>query len=90
MKLPVDTIIARAKLAEYLLQFRREDDKSLFLARAGYTADNWQELERDLREQILPLEAIQFERTRYGDYGDKYEIRGTLTGSNCKSSPFGW
>ncbi|WP_199249744.1 DUF6883 domain-containing protein [[Phormidium] sp. ETS-05] len=67
MKLPADTIIAPAKLTEYLLKFKRQDDKSLFLALAGYTPDNWQQLEQDLREQILPLEAIQFEQTRYGD-----------------------
>lgn len=79
MKLPLDTTIAQAKLTQYLLKHLPEDDKSQFLARAGYTQANWQQLERDLREQILPLDAVPFEQTRYGE---KYEIRGTLTGSN--------
>jgi hypothetical protein len=37
MKLPEDTAIARTKLHEYLLRHRDEDDKSGFLALAGYT-----------------------------------------------------
>ena len=40
MKLPEDTAIARTKLHEYLLRHRDEDDKSGFLALAGYTLDN--------------------------------------------------
>lgn len=84
MKLPADAVIAQTKLTEYLLKFRREDDKSLFLGRAGYKLDNWQQLEKDLRQQILSLEAIEYEQT---PYGDKYEIRGTLTGPNGKSLP---
>lgn len=79
MKFPYTTLIAEAKLTQYLLKPLPEDDKSKFLAKAGYTQENWQQLERDLREQILPLEAVLFERSRYGE---KYEIRGTLTGPN--------
>jgi len=56
----------------------------LFLAQANYTQDNWQQLEKDLREQILPLDATPTEQTRYGN---KYEIRGTLTGPNGRSLP---
>ena len=82
MKLPANTIIAQTKLTEYLLKFRREDDKSLFLGSAGYKLDNWPELEKDLRQQILPLEAIQYEQT---SYGDKYKLRGTLSGPNGKN-----
>lgn len=40
MKLPSDAHIAQEKLTRYLLQPRPEDDKSAFLARAGYTLDN--------------------------------------------------
>lgn len=84
MKLPNDTIIAEAKITKYLLKFLVEDDKSLFLARANYTQDNWQQLEQDLREQILPLDATPTEETRYGN---KYEIRGILTGPNGRGLP---
>jgi hypothetical protein len=79
MKLPADTIIARRKLDEYLLRFRREDDKSGFLALAGYRLENAHVLMRDIREQLLPMDAELFERT---EYGPKYRIRGELTGPN--------
>ena len=37
MKLPDDSEIARVKATHYLLKVRDEDDKSKFLALAGYT-----------------------------------------------------
>jgi hypothetical protein len=79
MKLPQDTIIAEAKLTRYLLQWKPEDDKSKFLLQAGYETATAKQLEKDLREQILPLDAVYTETNRFGD---KYEIRGKLTGIN--------
>jgi hypothetical protein len=80
MKLHADTIIAPAKLTHYLLIFRPVDDKSKFLARAGYSLENWQQLESDIRSQILPLEAMPSDEVNR--FGDMYEIRGSLTGPN--------
>ena len=77
MILPADAVIARAKVASYLLAWRRENDKSEFLAKAGYTAADADRLSDDIRRQLLPLEAEFEEKT---EYGDKYRIRGTLTG----------
>lgn len=57
MKLPAETIIAREKLTQYLLRPRVDHDKSGFLAITGYTADNADRLETDLRAQLLPLDA---------------------------------
>ncbi len=54
-------------------------DKSEFLKRAGYALDNWQQLEQDIRQQILSKEAIPIEQTRYGEY---FEIRAPLSGPN--------
>jgi len=79
MKLPANTIIARRKLDEYLLKRRAEDDKSGFLALAGYSLENAERLRSDLREQLLPLDAELFDQT---EYGPKYRIRGTLIGPN--------
>jgi hypothetical protein len=79
MKLPANTVIAPQKLTRYLLRLRVEDDKSQFLALAGYTMENPDRLSSDIREQILPLEAEIFEET---EYGPKYRIRGSLTGPN--------
>lgn len=52
--LPEDALISETKLTKYLLVLLPKDDKSQFLAQAGYTIENWQQLEQDLREQILP------------------------------------
>jgi hypothetical protein len=82
MKLPANTIIAPRKVTEYLLGHRMVDDKSGFLALGGYTLENADRLLRDLREQLLPLDAGLFEET---EYGPKYRICGTLTGPNGRA-----
>jgi hypothetical protein len=79
MKLPLDTTIAEDKLTRYLLLRQTRGDKSAFLASAGYMLGNPDQLLRDLRNQILPLEAVALESNMFGRY---YEIRGTLTGPN--------
>jgi len=38
--------IPPAKLTQYLLVLQPKDDKSGFLAQAGYNLDNWQVLEQ--------------------------------------------
>lgn len=80
MKLAHDAIIAEAKLTKYLLVRQEVDDKSKFLAQAGYTLDNWRQLEADLRNQILPLEAEPSDEPNR--FGDVYEIRDVLRGAN--------
>jgi len=66
-------------VTEYLLRHRVEDDKSGFLALAGYALENADRLMHDLRTQLVPLEAELFDET---EYGTKYRIRGTLTRPN--------
>ncbi|GJQ24460.1 hypothetical protein BIY37_00170 [Candidatus Brocadia sapporoensis] len=82
MKLPNNTLIAHEKLIQYLLVPRKRNDKSQWLAKAGYTLENWQLLESDLRNQILSLDVALIENTQYGQM---YEIRGKLIGPNGKS-----
>jgi hypothetical protein len=77
MRLPTDATIAREKLAKYLLVSRARDDKSAFLARAGYTLETADQLLLDLQTQILPLDAEPLEIGKFGRY---FEIRGALTG----------
>lgn len=79
MRLPADAIIASNKLTRYLLLPQARGDKSAFLAKAGYTLENADRLARDLRAQILPLDAVELESNKFGKY---YEIRGSLTGPN--------
>ncbi len=82
MKLPANTLIAPEKLTQYLLAPRKHKDKSKWLAQVGYTLKNWSLLEENLRMQILTLEAIPTENTKYGQM---YEISGKLTGPNGKT-----
>ncbi len=79
MKLPADSLIARDKLTHYLLVSQAHGDKSAFLAQVGYTLQNADDLLHDLRLQILSLDAQLSESNQFGQY---YEIRGTLTGPN--------
>lgn len=79
MLLSQDAIIAEEKLTRYLLVLLPKDDKSQFLAQAGYTLNNWQQLEQDLRTQVLTQPAESVKTTRYGQ---KYFIRARLLGSN--------
>ena len=41
------------ELTRYWLIFKPRNDKSQFLAQAGFTLDNWQALETAIRELIL-------------------------------------
>ena len=82
MKLPSDATIEPRKITEYLLQRRQEDDKSVFLAQAGYTLENPTSLLADLRGQILALEA---EVIGPFEYGTKFRIRGVLQGPNGRA-----
>lgn len=79
MKLSTNAVIATIKLTHYLLVWKAKNDKSAWLAKAGYTIDNWPQLEHDLRDQILSLEATYIETNRYGII---YQINGYLAGPN--------
>jgi hypothetical protein len=79
MKLSTEAIIATTKLTEYLLVWKPENDKSQWLEKAGYTVDNWQQLENDLRIQILPLDLTYIETTRFGQL---YQIIGIINSPN--------
>jgi len=82
MRLPEDTLISDDKLTQYLLVPKKRNDKSQWLAQAGYTLENWQALENDLRNQVLSNVANPTEKT---EYGQMYEIRAKLVGPNGKS-----
>ena len=81
MKLPADSEIARIKATHYLLKLRDEDDKSKVLARAGYTLAHANKLLEDLRG-LLATDAEFLQKT---EYGDKYQICGTLAGPNGRT-----
>jgi len=82
LKLQKDAIIAREKIADYLLKWRPDNDKSQFLKRAGYSSADWQRLQVDIRKQILPIEAEFLEDTAYGEL---MRIKGALKGPSGTS-----
>jgi hypothetical protein len=79
VKLPnrQNAIIEPTKLRDYLLNpnHRRGGSKSRLLMQYGYYADNWQQLELDIRQYHLDAEV---EVIRETSYGFRYEILGTL------------
>ncbi len=82
MKLPVNSIIAPEKISSYLLVPQPRGDKSQFLAKGGFVAENGELLLQGLREQILPLDAVPLERSEFGQF---FEICGDLTGPNGRT-----
>lgn len=79
MKIPSNAIIPREKLTKYLLVFQPENDKSKFLAQAGFTLENPDALEAALRKMIETHDAVFDAHNRFGDF---YRVEGTLKGVN--------
>jgi len=77
MRIPADAIIADDKLTRYLLVQRTFDDKSGFLAQAGFTIYNWALLRQAIRTLADSAEALG---DGGNEYGDLFEVRGPLIG----------
>jgi hypothetical protein len=77
VKIPDNAIIPREKLTLYLLTPQRKNDKSKFLAQAGFTQENPALLEEAIRELIAENEAIL---DRQNEYGTFYRVAGELYG----------
>lgn len=79
MKIPADAIIPESKLTKYLLIFKPRNDKSQFLAQAGFFLDNWE----DLKIAIQKLnQSVLAEVNRTDEYGTFYNVNGELRGAN--------
>ena len=79
MNIPSDAVIPSAKLNRYLLVKQVRNDKSKFLAQAGFTLNNYTALKKALRELVLTNEAIEDRTEEYGTY---YQVTGLLKGLN--------
>ena len=77
-------IISPEKLQDYLLSAAHPIGryKSTFFRSLGYSQEQWQVLERDLRT-ILSNEAQLSGRT---EYGQKFTVRGVLSGPNGRAA----
>jgi hypothetical protein len=79
VRLPPDVIIPMEKLTAYLLVAREWDDKSKFLAQAGFTRDNPHLLLAAIRELAATAETVEDGRNEYGVF---LRAEGELTGPN--------
>lgn len=77
VKIPPEATIAPEKLTHYLLIARPKNDKSGYLARAGFSIQNPDALESAIRQLISEQEAVL---DRQDGYGDFYVVEGELTG----------
>lgn len=79
MKIPSDATVPEEKLRKYLLVSREENDKSGFLALAGYSLSNWKTLQHDL---LTVGQEHAVTKTETTVFGTKYTVPGTLVGPN--------
>jgi hypothetical protein len=76
MLIPVEKIeIPAEKLKDYLLVQKEKNDKSAFLLKLGYTKENWNELQDDIKYIATHNEATLQQQT---PFGDMYEVKGKL------------
>jgi hypothetical protein len=68
MKIPSDALIAEAKLRDYLLIYKETDDKSQFLAQAGFTRDEPEFLEASIRHLIENEQAEVDRSDKFGTF----------------------
>lgn len=66
VKIPKNAIIPDAKLTRYLLLRRSRDDKSKFLAQAGFSLENPEALLLALKQITLLNEAIEDRSDEFG------------------------
>ena len=77
MKLPFEIVIAPEKLTHYLLVRRPRNDKSHFLAQAGYDLSDWRRLEADIRSLAQTTDAEPGGSNLFGEF---WLVRGELCG----------
>ena len=79
MRIPEDLIIPDDKITRYLLVPQLRNDKSRFLAQAGFTQENSAELKLAIQTQAVAEDAIEQKRNEYGIF---YQVEGNIIGVN--------
>ena len=79
MRIPEDLVIPDAKITQYLLVLKVRNDKSKFLAQAGFTQENPEALRLAIQQQTMDKEAIEEKSNEYGTF---YQVAGELIGVN--------
>ena len=84
VRIPVDAVIPAEKLSRYLLVPRPWDDKSRFLAQAGFLITDPMALDRAIRRVAAAYDAVE---DGQNDYGTFFRLEGDLVGPNGHSLP---
>jgi hypothetical protein len=79
VRIPEDSVIPDAKITQYLLILKARNDKSRFLAQAGFTQENPEALRLAIQIQAMDKEAIEEKSNEYGTF---YQVEGELIGVN--------
>ncbi|MBW4630730.1 MAG: hypothetical protein KME30_02150 [Iphinoe sp. HA4291-MV1] len=79
MKIPADAIIPNDKLTRYLLVYKARNDKSKFLAQAGFIQENPEALRAAIESLAELVEAVEDGTNEYGIF---YRVEGDLNGIN--------
>ncbi len=79
MRIPETAIIPDDKITRYLLVQKARNDKSKFLAKAGFTVENPERLKVAIQSLIKIVEAIEDGDNEYGTF---YRATGELIGVN--------
>lgn len=79
MKLWSGLVIQDQKLTEYLLVYQHKDDKSGFLALAGYTIENWRQLKQDRLNAVASSEVAEVIDTHWGT---RFKVKSQWNGLN--------
>lgn len=82
MRIPPDAVVPPEKLRDYLLAPRPFDDKSKFLALAGFSRDNPHVLLGAIRQLAGAVEARTDGSNEYGEF---LRVEGEIQGPNGKS-----
>ena len=77
MKIPDDAVIPDGKITNYLLVLKAKDDKSQYLAQAGFTQNNPDLLKAAIRELANNVEAIPDIQNEYEQF---FLVIGEITG----------
>lgn len=84
MKIPDDAVIPEDKITRYLLVLKARNDKSQFLAQAGFTQDNPEALRAAIQLLAHAGGAVE---DRSNEYGNFYQVAGELMGVNGVNLP---
>jgi hypothetical protein len=79
VKIPEDAVIPNDKITRYLLVQKVRNDKSKFLAQAGFTLENSEALIVAIQSLMKISDAVE---DRSNEYGIFYQAVGELVGVN--------